>query len=679
MLSLPELILKVKVDDKAAKTGLKGVEKSANEAAGGIGAKFAGLGKSIAKSLGKIAVAGAVALSAALVKITKDAFKATSEYEQLSEGLKLSMGDAYDYLEEKASNAWKTMGLSMNDYYDQASNLSVGLKNALGGDTQAAAELTDKILTAEADISAATGQTQENVQNAFNGIMRGNFTMIDNLRLGIQPTKEGYQEMIDKVNEWNAAQGHATEYQMGNYADMYNALTDYVEMQGMAGYAAEEAADTIQGSINSMKASWENLLTTLGSGDDAKIQEATQNLVESIGNVLKNSIPIIKNIFKGIGTALIESFGEIDGEALRTKIGETLSKIGTWISEKVPEAINNLASSLADILNSGFGPEGQIASPIMLGLKDLLKGIFEAILKAIPGLLALAGELLVVLAELVEIILEALLEAIANVFVQIWTAIEPYLSQGWEAIKNWFFGLINGIKEWFQNIYDTIKSKVKAAKDAVVNTFKNMYEAIKTRVKAIKDTVTTVFNNIKESIKTRISSIYENAKSIFNKIKSAITTPIENAKDKVKGIVDKIKSFFTGLKIKLPNIPLPHFSVSPSGWKIGDLLKGSIPKLSIDWYAQGGFFNGPTILSGLGEAGPEYALPLSRPTLAPLAQMLNELMQADKSSSSSDEQIIIVNTSLEIDGRQVAKTTAPYMKKEITKISTADARQLGLI
>ena len=84
---------------------------------------------------------------------------------------------------------------------------------------------------------------------------------------------------------------------------------------------------------------------------------------------------------------------------------------------------------------------------------------------------------------------------------------------------------------------------------------------------------------------------------------------MEAARDKVKSIIDKIKGFFN-FKVSLPHIPLPHFSVSPAGWKVGDLLKGSIPSLSVRWYAQGGIFNKPTVLSGLGDNGPEAALPL---------------------------------------------------------------------
>ena len=133
-------------------------------------------------------------------------------------------GDAFETVMENAKNAYKTVQMSQNEYLQQVNGFATGLKTAFGGNEQAAAELAHKIVKAEADIIAATGNTAENVQNAFNGIMKSNFTMLDNLQIGITPTKEGFQEVIDKVNEWNEANGRATNYQMGNLADMQSAL-----------------------------------------------------------------------------------------------------------------------------------------------------------------------------------------------------------------------------------------------------------------------------------------------------------------------------------------------------------------------------------------------------------------------------------------------------------------------
>jgi hypothetical protein len=210
-------------------------------------------------------------------------------------------GEAYDYIVEKSKTAFARVQMSQNDYLRQVNGFATGLKFALGGNAQAAAELADKIVVAEADVVAATGQTQEAVQNAFNGIMKSNYTMLDNLLIGITPTKQGYQEMIDKVNAWNAANGKATKYHMGNLAQEQAALVDYIEMVGMKGYAEKEAAGTIQGSLAMTKAAWQDLLVTISNGGDIGL--AVDNLVYAIDKFTSNITPIIERTLIGLGQA----------------------------------------------------------------------------------------------------------------------------------------------------------------------------------------------------------------------------------------------------------------------------------------------------------------------------------------------------------------------------------------
>ena len=157
-------------------------------------------------TLAKTAAVSFGAIAAAVGKITQSAATNYAEYEQLIGGTELMFGDAYDFVTEKAENAYKTVQMSQNEYLTQVNGFATGLKTALGGNEQAAAELADRIIQAEADIVAATGNTHEAVQNAFNGIMRSNFTMLDNLQLGITPTKEGFEELINQVNAWNETQ-----------------------------------------------------------------------------------------------------------------------------------------------------------------------------------------------------------------------------------------------------------------------------------------------------------------------------------------------------------------------------------------------------------------------------------------------------------------------------------------
>lgn len=135
------------------------------------------------------------------------------------------------------------------------------------------------------------------------------------------------------------------------------------------------------------------------------------------------------------------------------------------------------------------------------------------------------------------------------------------------------------------------------------------------------DTIKSKASNLKTSIVKTWENIKTNTKNKFNSIKNAIVEPIEKAKDKIKEIIDKIKSFFSNAKFSLPHIKLPHFKITPSGWDIGDLLKGSIPKLSINWYKNGAIFDKASVI-GVGEAGREAVVPLTGEAMRPFAEAI---------------------------------------------------------
>lgn len=285
------------LEDAGDKASVFGDILSANLVTKGISLVVDGL-----KKIGELAV-----------KTMEQSVQSYAEYEQLVGGTSLVFGDAYDYIMDKASQAYATVQMSTNEYLQQVNGLAVGLKESLGGNEQAAAQLADRIVQAEADVVAAMGITQEAAQNAFNGIMKGNYTMVDNLGLGIKATKEGIEDMIAKVNDWNAAQGRSTQYTIDNVADIQQALVDYIEMQGLAGYAANEAKDTISGSAAGMKAAWSNLLTGLAD-DTADMDKLIADFVESADQYLDNLIPVAEKAFDGlieVGLQMLPEFAEL--------------------------------------------------------------------------------------------------------------------------------------------------------------------------------------------------------------------------------------------------------------------------------------------------------------------------------------------------------------------------------
>lgn len=256
----------------------------------------------------------------------------------------------------------------------------------------------------------------------------------------------------------------------------------------------------------------------------------------------------------------------------------------------------------------------------------------------------------------------------------------------------------NKVSETFNNIKSSISEKTTAAKNKVVEIYNNIKNSITDKINATKSKISSVFNSIKSTMSTivngaknavvngfqslyssatsKINSLKSKVTSIFNNIKTAITKPVEAARDKVKSAVDRITGFFSGMRIELPHISLPHFSISGSF----SLDPPSVPHLSVDWYAKGGLFTRPTIFAGngfrgvgLGEAGPEYALPLNERSLTPLAVMLNKLTAtgenglADMLAARFDNAVDRLAARLErleanfyVDGEKLASTTASH-------------------
>lgn len=387
-----------------------------------------------------------------LTNALKSSVNAYASVEQSVGGSKLLFGDSFNYIEEKSKQAFKTAGLSVNGYLEQVNGFAVGLKDSMGGNTQAAAELADKIITAEADIVAATGRTQEAVQNAFNGVMRGNYVMLDNLQLGIKPTKEGLQEVIDKVNEWNATNGKATSYVMGNYADMEAALVDYVEMQGLAGYAASEASTTITGSVTAAKAAWENFLSgqggieqvietfiTAGTNIANAIIKMLPQIVTGVVGLLKGLLPMLPQLLKAILPGLLT--GAIE---LTKGIIAILPDLILMIAEMLPTMLPEIVDAITEIV-----PMLIQMTPLFIKAGAVLLGaILEGIVRSIPSLLS--G-----------------IKNVANSILGVFREVPGML---WDIGVNIVKGLWNGMA----GIKDWVISKVRSLGKSILNGLKSV-------------------------------------------------------------------------------------------------------------------------------------------------------------------------------------------------------------
>ena len=246
------VILSLDADDY--KKGMTDAENTAED----LQSKVNTIGGNIAKGMAA-ALAGA---SVAIGKITTDAVNAFADYEQLVGGMetlfKDSAGNALDY----AVNAYKTAGLSMNDYMETVTSFSASLIKSLGGDTEKAVSYADMAITDMSDNANKMGSSMESIQNAYQGFAKQNYTMLDNLKLGYGGTKE---EMKRLLKDAQAISG--VKYDLSSYADVVAAIHVIQTEMGITGTTAKEAASTISGSVSMMKSAWSNMLVAIANED----------------------------------------------------------------------------------------------------------------------------------------------------------------------------------------------------------------------------------------------------------------------------------------------------------------------------------------------------------------------------------------------------------------------------
>lgn len=355
----------------------------------------------------KAAAAATAAAAGAVIALTKSAVENYGEYEQLVGGVETLFKDSAGTVEEYAKNAYQTAGLSANEYMETVTSFSASLLQSMGNDTQAAAEKADQAITDMSDNANKMGTDMQSIQNAYQGFSKQNYTMLDNLKLGYGGTKEEMQRLIDDANALNAAQGNYTNYSIESYADIVDAIHTVQTEMGITGTTALEASTTIEGSIGAMKAAYANFVTGLGN-DNADISELSSQLIQSVGTVAENVLPVVETVLKNIAVAV-----QKDGP-------EMIEKFVSYAIEKLPEVIS-------------------------LGLQmviSLVKGIAQNIPQIVTSVLNM-------MATIVQTIWDALpdiVEVGKNIVMGLWEGIKAMASWIGDKVSGFVGGLVDGVK-----------------------------------------------------------------------------------------------------------------------------------------------------------------------------------------------------------------------------------------
>ena len=287
------------------------------------------------------------------------------------------------------------------------------------------------------------------------------------------------------------------------------------------------------------------------------------------------------------------------------KNNENFRKAVTKIWKTIWKGISTVVNAIKSLIEKVFPNIGSTVT-----------GIWDKIKKTTETAWNGAKIIITTVLNVVKTIVTTYFKVYHTIITTVWNAIKFATQTAWNGMKTIVTTVVNAIRTVITAVFGAISSYVSTVwngiKFVTQTAWNGMKSAVTSVVNGIKSTVTNVFNSIKSVVSAAWNGIKSVTTTVWNGIKSAITTPLNAAKSAVKKIIDTIKGFFN-FSFKLPNIPLPHFSISPAGWKIGDLLKGSIPHLSIKWYQKGGVFDGAT-LAGIGENGAEAVVPLERNT-----------------------------------------------------------------
>ena len=364
-MNLFELFVKIGVDDQAS-SNISKITK--------------GLGNGL-KTAAKVGTAAVGAAAAGIVALTKSAVENYAEYEQLVGGVETLFGTSADKVQEYASNAYKTAGLSANEYMETVTSFSASLLQSLGGDTEAAAEYADRAVTDMSDNANKMGTSMEMIQNAYQGFAKQNYTMLDNLKLGYGGTKEEMARLIKEAAAMTDVQkelGIAVDATDMSFGNIVNAISVVQKNMKITGTTADEAGRTIAGSVQSMKSAWTNLVTGLADGN-ADIGKLVDNLVTTIvGDGTENNLGVLGNVMPAVKTAL---------SGASRLVSELLPKIVQEIPSIINDNLPILAEAAISIIQS-------LADGISQNQEKLVTTAFSVINTLVTGLLALLPDII---------------------------------------------------------------------------------------------------------------------------------------------------------------------------------------------------------------------------------------------------------------------------------------------
>lgn len=519
-----KLLFETALDTKRFTTGLDTVKKTATSA-------FSVSTKAVT------AITGAMA--AGLTAATTQSVKAYADYEQLVGGVETLFKESESTVLEYANIAYKTAGLSANAYMDTVTSFSASLLQSLDGDTAAAATKADRAITDMADNANKMGTNMRDIQNAYQGFAKQNYTMLDNLKLGYGGTKEEMERLIATANEINAQQGIATSYSIDSFADIVDAIHVVQENLDITGTTAKEASTTIQGSIASLGAAWENFLTGMADPDQ-DFDTLLNNLIDSALTAADNLIPRIvettPRLVDGLTQIATNLSGYLPGilQELLPSILDGTQALLDSVSAALPDLIGMAVNIAPQMIDFAVQLIGALAQGIIDNLPQLLVAAEEIADTILDGI----GDLCPALDPITDA-LKVLLDNLDKIIPVVISLTAAFVA--WKIAIS-IVGLINGVKAAMEGLTLAEKAAELAQKLLNATMLANPFVLIVTLIAGLVAAF-IYFWNTSDSFRQFWIDLWEKIRSAASDVIDAIvgffTETIPNAVD---GFVDFIKN-----------------------------------------------------------------------------------------------------------------------------------------
>lgn len=532
-----DLYAKITLDTSGYENGL--------DNASGKASTFADKLKSGLATAAKVGAAALTAAATGMAALTKASIDQYAEYEQLVGGVDTLFKTASDKVQEYAANAYKTAGMSANEYMDTVTSFSASLLQSLGGDTEKAAQKADQAITDMADNANKMGTGMEMIQNAYQGFAKQNYTMLDNLKLGYGGTKEEMERLLADAEKLSGQ-----KFDISSYSDIVDAIHVVQTEMGITGTTAKEAASTIQGSVSAAKSAWSNLITGIAA-DNADLDTLIGNFVSSVETAAGNIIPRVSVMLGGISqlvtsasttiipmvittitdnlpallqaaVALVGALGQgiIDSLPAITQAAiDILFFLANGLIENLPTLIDGIVQVTLTIVQMLTSPDflTQLIETAILLIMTLAQGLIDAIPQLIAAVPMIIGNLLAaIIVELPNIIqmgidlLFALIDGIIKCIPELVAAVPTLI-----------IAFVNGIANNLDKIILAAPQIIVSLITGIIGAIPELIAAVPRVIAAIADTIRNydwggIGRNIVQGLKDGIAGMWDNIKDWFN-------------------------------------------------------------------------------------------------------------------------------------------------------------------